>query len=255
MPLLGGRLRLGELDWRPAAAQGQRLNTSLAVTGVDMATLSRTMGWPQFPGTLGGAIPSLRWADDRVELGGGLSINVFGGFVDVTRLSLQQPFGTSPVLAGDIAMRQLDLAAITSVFDFGGITGRMDGRVDGLRLVSWNPVAFKAQLLAAGGGRISQRAVNNLSSLGGSGPGAGLQGMMLRLFKSFGYHRIGLSCALQAEVCHMGGLDGGKDGYTIVEGSGLPHLQVVGHQTEVDWPTLVRRLKAATEGTAVPQVR
>jgi hypothetical protein len=255
MPLLGGRLRLGELAWRPAAGQGQRLDTALAVTGVDMAAFSRAMGWPQFPGTLAGAIPSLRWADDRLELGGGLSVNVFGGFVDVTRLSLQQPFGNSPVLSADVDLRQLDLAAMTSVFDFGSISGRMDGQVEGLRLVDWNPVAFKAQLQAPGGGRISQRAVNNLSSLGGSGSGAGLQGVMLRLFKSFGYRRIGLSCTLQAEVCRMGGLDGGKDGYTIVEGSGLPHLQVVGHQTEVDWPTLVRRLKAATEGTATPQVR
>ena len=37
-------------------------------------------------------------------------------------------------------------------------------------------------------------------------------------------------------------------GYTIVEGSGLPHISVIGFQREVDWPTLVSRLKAATEG-------
>jgi hypothetical protein len=33
-----------------------------------------------------------------------------------------------------------------------------------------------------------------------------------------------------------------------VEGSGLPHISVIGHQREVDWPTLVDRLKTATEG-------
>ncbi|HEY9134022.1 MAG TPA: hypothetical protein VIM98_19910, partial [Dyella sp.] len=59
---------------------------------------------------------------------------------------------------------------------------------------------------------------------------------------------------LEGSVCHMGGLDRDGDGYTIVEGSGLPRLQVVGHQAQVDWPTLVRRLKAATEGNA-PEVR
>jgi hypothetical protein len=224
------------------------------VTGVDMATFSHAMGWPAFQGTLGGAIPRLRWVNDRIELGGGLALNVFGGFVDITQMTLQQPFGTSPVLTGDITLNQLDLGVLTNVFDFGNINGRLDGRIDGLRLVSWTPVAFKASLLAAGGGRISQRAVSNLTTVGGGGMAGGLQGAVLKLFKNFSYKRIGLNCTLQADVCHMSGLDSDPDGYTIVEGSGLPHLQVIGHQTEVDWPTLVRRLKAATEGNG-PEIR
>jgi hypothetical protein len=181
-------------------------------------------------------------------------MNVFDGFVDMTRLSLQGPFGPSPVFSGNVQLRQLDLAAMTSVFDFGSITGRLDGSIDELRLVNWNPIAFKATMLAGSGGRISQRAVNNLTSVGGGSMATGLQGAVLKLFKTFGYKRIGLSCTLQGSVCRMAGLDSDADGYTIVEGSGLPHLQVIGHQTQVDWPTLVRRLKAATEGTT-PEVR
>ncbi|KZC37663.1 MULTISPECIES: hypothetical protein [Rhodanobacter] len=254
VPVLEGQLRIGQLDWRPAAAEGQRLAASLALTGVDMAAFSRAMGWPAFPGTLAGAIPSLRWVDDRFELAGGLSASVFGGFVDVTALSLQQPFGATPVLTGDITLKQLDLAAITSVFDFGSITGPLDGSIEDLRLVNWSPVAFKASLLAGTGGRISQRAVNNLTSVGGGGIAAGLQGAVLKLFKSFGYKRIGLNCTLQGTLCKMSGLEATDDGYTIVEGSGLPRLQVVGHQTQVDWPTLVRRLQDAIHGEA-PQIR
>jgi len=254
VPVFKGQLRVGELDWRPAAAKGQRLATSLVLTGVDMAAFSHAMGWPAFPGTLGGAIPSLRWVDDRFELQGGLSVSLFNGFVDITRLSLQQPFGASPVLSGDILLQQLDLAAITSVFDFGSMTGRLDGSIEGLRLVNWSPVAFKASLLAGGGGRISQRAVNNLTTLGGGGIASGLQGVVLKLFKTFGYKRIGLDCTLRGTVCQMSGLETGDDGYTIVEGSGLPRLRVIGHQSQVDWPTLVRRVRAAIDGTA-PEIR
>ncbi|MCX7514933.1 hypothetical protein [Frateuria sp. STR12] len=254
MALLGGTVRVAQLDWRPAAAQGKRLETSLAVTGVDMAAFSKAMGWPQFPGTLGGAIPSLRWVDDTLELAGGLSLNVFNGFVDITQLALAQPFGPSPVLAADINLRQLDLGSITSVFDFGSITGPLHGSIDNLRLVDWQPVAFEARLLADEGGRISQRAVNNLTTVGGGGIAAGLQGAVLKLFKTFGYERIGLNCTLVGTVCHMSGLDSTGDGYTIVDGSGLPHLEVIGHQHQVDWPTLVGRLKAATEGDG-PQIR
>lgn len=254
VPVLNGQLRVGTLDFRPAAAHGQRMSTSVAVLGVDMSALCQALGWPAFPGTIGGAIPSLRWVDDRIELDGGLSANLFDGFVDITRLSVQDPFGANPVLAADVALRQLDLGAITSVFDFGSITGRLDGAIDGLRLVDWAPVAFKGHLLAGTGGRISQRAVNNLTEVGGGGMAGGLQGAVLKLFKTFAYKRIGLNCTLRGSVCQMSGLETTGDGYTIVEGSGLPHLQVIGHQTSVDWPTLVRRLQDAING-APPEVR
>ncbi len=127
----------------------------------------------------------------------------------------------------------------------------MDGSIADLRLVNWSPVAFKASLLADSGGRISQRAVNNLTTLGGGGDRcSGLQGAVLKLFKTFGYKRIGLDCTLRGAVCQMSGLEANGDGYTIVEGSGLPHLRVIGHQTQVDWPTLVQRLHDAINGSA-----
>ncbi|HET7359310.1 MAG TPA: hypothetical protein VFJ04_04115, partial [Rhodanobacteraceae bacterium] len=104
IPLLGGYLTVQGLDWQPAAASGQRLDTAVAVTGVDMAQLSHAFGWPRFKGTVGGAIPGLHYVDGRFDLDGGLSLAVFDGFVDFTRLSLQHPFGSTPVLAGDLSL-------------------------------------------------------------------------------------------------------------------------------------------------------
>jgi hypothetical protein len=78
------------------------------------------------------------------------------------------------------------------------------------------------------------------------------------LFKTFDYARIGLSCTLARGVCRMGGIapdpDPNDHGYTIVQGSGLPRITVIGHQRAVDWATLVGRLKAVTEGNA-PVIR
>lgn len=255
VPVLGGHLHVGELAWNPAAGNGSHLQTALAVTGVDVTRLCTALGWPKFGGTLAGSVPGLRYAGDVIELDGGLSLSVFGGHVDVTRMALQHPFGDAPVMSTDIALRQLDLANLTGVFDFGRITGRLDGDVAGLRLVDWKPVAFEASLHTTGnGGRISQRAVNNLTSVGGGGMASGLQGAVLKLFDTFGYRHIGLSCTLEGSVCHMSGLKPAGGGYLIVEGRGLPHLSVVGHQHEVSWPTLVSRLKAAIQG-GTPVVR
>lgn len=252
IPLLNGAFALQKFVLRPAASKQDRVAAAFAVSDIDLAAMCKLFGWPAFTGTLGGAVPGLRYNGDQILFDGGLSVHVFDGFIDVTRLSLQQPFGVAPILSADIDLRQLDLAQLTSVFDFGSITGRLDGAIHGLNLVDWKPVAFDAKLHADGGGRISQRALQSLTEVGGGGIAAGLQGLALSLFKSFGYARLGLGCVLRAQVCTMSGIDAGvgdaqNTGYAIVDGSGLPHISVIGHQHEVDWPTLVDRLKAASE--------
>lgn len=249
IPLLGGSLDLERLDLHPTAASGERLQASLALRGVDLAALSQALGWPRFGGKLGGAVPELRYADQRLELTGGLMLNVFDGTLNVTGLALERPFGVLPSLSADIAFEQLDLSLLTGTFDIGDISGRLSGYVRALRLVDWQPVAFDAQLQALDGGRISQRAVNTISSVGGGGIAAGIQASVLKLFDTFGYARLGLGCRLQNAVCHMRGLDADGARYTLVEGRGLPRIQIVGHQSEVDWSVLVERLKAAASGT------
>jgi hypothetical protein len=250
--LLGGSFQLNRFAWRPDAGKARQLSAAFAVTDVDLPRLCKALGWPAFGGKLGGAVPDLSYRGDQLVFGGGLSLSVFGGSVSVTNLSMLHPLGSTPRLAADIDMQQLDLAQLTGVFDFGEITGRLDGKIAGLELVNWNPVSFEAKLTANDGGKISQHAIKSLTEVGGGGIAGGLQSIALRVFKTFGYSRIGLSCKLVDGVCTMGGITPDPDpddaGYTIVEGSGLPHITVIGHQREVDWATLVSRLESATRG-------
>jgi hypothetical protein len=225
---------------------------ALALHGLDLAQLSAALDWPAFSGQLSGQLPGVRYADQVLAFDGGLSVEAFDGRIDVTEMSLERPFGVAPTMSADIAFDDLDLAPLTGAFGFGEITGRLDGHVRGLRLVDWSPVAFDADLHtdpdAKGPRRISQRAVDDLSRVGGAGIAGGLQAQVLKVFDTFGYRRIGLRCRLANNVCRMGGVDSSGDGYTIVEGSGLPRITVIGHQRQVDWPVLLARLKAATQG-------
>lgn len=247
LDLLGGQLAIPRFAWRPGA-----LDAGFALRGLDLREASRALGWPDFTGTLSGELPALRYADEVLSFDGGLRLDVFDGRVELAELTLERPLGVAPTLSARIAIDDLDLKPLTGVFGFGEITGRLDGRIDGLRLVDWQPVAFDADLhtdsKAGDARRISQRAVQDLSSVGGAGVVAGLQAQVLKLFETFPYSRIGLKCRLANNVCEMAGLDSSKGGYTIVEGSGLPRITVVGHQRQVDWPVLVARLKAATQG-------
>lgn len=251
--VLGGKFDLERFAWRPDPGKSQRLDAAFAVTGVAMPALSKAFGWPAFEGTLGGAVPDLSYREGELVFGGGLSLSVFDGAVSVTRLAMRHPFGVAPELAADITLHQLDLSELTGVFDFGQITGRLDGHVANLHMVDWKPTAFTAQLRAPDGGRISQHAINSLAKVGGGGIGGGIQGMALRLFQTFHYAQLGLTCVLADGVCTMGGITPDpvpdRAGYTIVEGSGLPRITVIGHERKVDWATLVARLKSATEGS------
>ncbi|WP_233842961.1 hypothetical protein [Dyella sp. 2HG41-7] len=249
LPTLKGRTRITKLEWRPAAPKAERLDLAADVQGIDTVALNQVMGWTSFAGTLNGAITSMHWTGDGFALGGALTLKAFDGTALIDHIAVQQPLSSSPAFSGNVTLEQIDLAPLADTFNFGPMSGRLDGTIDNLQLVGGNPVGFKASLLAQNGGRISLRAANNLSIVTGGTAANGLQGAVMKLFKTMNYKRMGIRADLQNGVCTLAGLDGDVSGYSIVEGSGLPYLHVVGAQTRVDWPVLVHRLKAASQST------
>jgi hypothetical protein len=265
VPALGGSLRFESMTLRPPMADaGADIRFGLTVEKLDIGRLAKAFGWPAFQGQLSGRIPNARYANERLQFDGGLTLQVFGGTVQASALAMERPFGVAPSLTADLVLDDIDLQSLTGVFDFGSITGRLAGRIDALRLVDWTATAFDAELHTVKTRgvkqRISQRAVQNISSVGDASFASTLQSQLIGLFDDFGYSRIGISCRLENEVCTMGGLGeadtSGSEagGFTIVEGAGIPRLTVVGFHRRVDWPTLVERLAAATSGDVKPVV-
>ena len=220
VPVLGGRLRFDGLTIRPPAdGMEAEVTFGLGVEQLDIGQLAQALGWPAFRGELSGKIPNARYADDRLDFDGGLSMRMFDGTVAVSSLAMERPFGSAPSLSADIDLDDIDLLALTEVFDFGSITGRLDGSIHHLRLVDWTATAFDARLhtdaKAGVRQRISQRAVQSISSVGdGSGFGlAGIQGQLIGLFDDFGYRTYRDFCRLDNEVCDMGGLHAAGNGF------------------------------------------
>ena len=252
---LQGIIRVDHFRWQPPKADlSTRFDLGMSMDKLDMASLSQRLGWPAFSGSISGKIPNARYQNNILNLDGGLQISVFSGEVALSNLVMERPFGVAPTLSADVALDNIDMEPMTKAFDFGSITGSLDGTINNLRLVDWSPVAFDAKFYTddkwKGKKRISQKAVRDISSVGGSGLMAGLQNQVLKIFDDFGYEKIGISCKLKDNICTMDGIGSAGDGYTIVAGGGLPRIQVVGFRRRVDWPTLVSRLKAATEGQA-----
>ena len=252
---LQGRIMLDHLKWQASGKDtGAKFQFGMTMASLDLGSLSQRLGWPAFTGSVDGRIPSARFQNDILAFDGGLQMKLFGGSIELADLSMERPFGVAPTLTGDVLIQDIDLEPMTRVFGFGSITGRLDGHISQLRLVDWAPVAFDAKLETdrafKGKRRISQRAVKDISNVGGSGIAGGLQTTALKMFNDFAYDRIGLGCKLKDNICTMDGIGSAGDGYIIVAGAGLPRIQVVGFRRQVDWSTLVARLKAATQGQA-----
>jgi hypothetical protein len=260
IPVFDGGLAIDTLRVRHAGTPEMYVRFDAELRPVSLARISRALGWPEFGGTVSGRVPKLELQRGEVTVGGNLEARMFDGRVALRNLRLRDPLGKFPRLYGDVDIDELDLFQVTNTFSFGSITGRLSGRIAGLEMFDWMPVAFDGRLYTTPGDRskhvISQRAVANLSSIGGGSSGtvtAALQGGFLRFFKTFRYDRLGLSCVLANDVCSMDGVATAPGGYYIVKGSGLPRVDVIGNQRRVAWTRLVRQLGSITSADVVVQ--
>lgn len=268
--LLDSKLIIEQLhvDWSDPASVDWGFG--LALHPLSLARLAQPLGLPAFGGSLSASIPRIHHRNKQVRLEGSLVIQAFDGYFAVDRLRIDDPLGHLPRLHADVDLRHIDLEQLTTAFAFGRITGFIDGEIRDLQLARWQPQAFAARVYSSPGDyprRISQRAVENISALGGASAAAAIQRSFLRFFETFGYQRIGLACTLRQGVCQMRGLEDGVPGeprgeplsagggYVIVEGGGIPALNVIGYNRHVDWPVLVERLQRITDRNTIPEIR
>jgi hypothetical protein len=227
---------------------------------ISVGPIAKAFGLPEFSGQLSGRIPGLTYKDRLLTLQGNFEADVFDGRVVASNLRVREPLSAWPRMYADITARNLDLDLITRTFEFGSITGRLDVDLLGLETFNWSPVAFDLKMATPAGDRskhrISQRAVQNLSNIGGGGGGvaAALQSGALKFFDKFGYARLGLSCRLRNDVCQMSGVGKAGTGFYIVKGKGVPSINIIGNNQRVDWPRLMTQIADAManpEGIAV----
>lgn len=253
LDVLGGRLHLEKLRILLPGSAGDRAGESAfrlqaSLHELEMERLTRALDWPRFGGVISGEIPGASLDDGVLDVDGEIRIRVFDGEVTVGDLRVERPFGVLPSLAANIEMDNLDLAQLTETFEFGSISGRIDGYMRDLRMLDWRPVAFDAWLgtpLDQGGSQgISRQAVNRLTTIGGGGATTALAGPVMGLFSKFSYKRLGLGCRLQNNVCDLRGLGEQEGSVVLLEGAGIPKITIRAFNRSVDWPQMLSNLSA-----------
>jgi len=252
--------RIGVLDGTLHAEQfeleqgekGPRVTFQGYLTPISMQAISEALEWPPLSGQLSGMIPAVSYENRVIAVDGVALVKLFGGDILIRNLRLDDLFGVLPALDADLEFKNIDLETLTRTFSFGKITGKLAGRVEGLRMEDWVPVSFDARFATPEGDetrhRISQKAVDNISNLGGSGVSGAISRSFLRFFEEFGYDRLGISCRLRRGVCEMDGIEPAERGYYLVKGGGIPRIDIVGFNRRTDWAVLVSKLKQIAEG-------
>lgn len=251
LPLFDGAVQVERLDIDDLGTLDQKLLFDGTITPISMSLLSEALGWVPLSGKLSGMIPGLTYSKGLFELDGVLLVRIFDGDILIKGLQSQDLFGIYPQLSADIEIAGLDLETLTSTFSFGKITGRLDGYLRDLRLEAWQPVTFDARFFTPekdkSRRRISQKAVDNISNLGGAGLSGSVARSFLGFFEEFAYKRIGIGCRLQDGTCEMVGVGKAKQGYYLVEGGGIPRIDIIGYNRTADWEQLLEQLKQITE--------
>ncbi len=249
-PILDGAIRIEQFS---LANLGEE-NTSWQLRGklypISLSTLSAALDGPPLNGQISAKIPSVSYRNNHLEMGGELRMGVFGGSIVIDKLSLDNPFERIPELKAGIKVSKLNLKTLTDITEFGHIEGQLSGYVRDLYLINWQPVSFDAHFETPEDDtmphNISQKAIKNLSSLGGGAAVDAISRSVLSIFENFSYKRIGLGCRLRNNVCKMSGAGSAPGGYYIIKGGGLPRINIIGYNKSVDWNVLITRLKRVT---------
>lgn len=254
--VLDGNLEIDKFNMEKIGTPDFEVTLDANLTPISMKAFTQAMQWPLMSGTLAGNFKGLKFSHNNLQLNGDIDIHLFDGDVVLRDLFIRDIFSEYSRLSANIDVNGLDLERLTDTFTFGKIKGTLNGHVNDLVLENWQPVHFDAAFLTPEDDdkphRISQKALDNLNSLGGGLSGTMSRGMT-RFFQEYSYGQIGLSCRLNSGVCELGGVQDTGKGFSLLTRGGLlpPWVEVKGAGRSIKWTHLVDGLKQIMQGGAI----
>lgn len=201
--LFGAKLALRRIRVDEPLSPDVRIRMAAELGDLD---LSRIAGKnPMLEGRLGGILDPVVLGRERMTADGELTGNLFGGRLDVRRVTAERPFSAGREIGADVNVDRIDLERLSAALGVGRITGRLSGSMKGLRVAYGQPVAFDLKMESIPTKGVSQsvslKAVNSISlvSTGSALSGLGIS-LMTTFFREFSYEKIGFECGLKNDV-------------------------------------------------------
>ncbi|HEX2719416.1 MAG TPA: hypothetical protein VHM71_00570, partial [Candidatus Deferrimicrobium sp.] len=207
--LFGAELALRRIQVDEPLSPGFLIRMAAELNDLD---LSRIAGKnPMLEGRLGGILDPVTIGRERMTAAGSLTGDLFGGRLDVRRVTVERPFSAGREIGADVNVDRIDLERFSAALGVGRVTGRLSGSIKGFRVAYGQPVGFDLTMESVPTKGVSQsvslKAVNSISmmSTGSALSGMGIS-MMATFFREFPYEKIGFECGLKNDVFTVRGL-------------------------------------------------
>lgn len=215
VPMLGGGLGFERLRLADALRPSRRLVTSMLVHAIDLAEVSKAFGLPPLEGTADGYFPRIELTGPTLKVDGGGGVDLFGGRIDIGDIAGEDLLSRFPKIDLSLEFRGIDLERVTRIFDFGSMTGVLDGYARNVELFRGVPTRFDARIESADRGRerIDVKAINNIAILGTGGKVSAFDRGIHKFLDTFYYEKLGITLQLVNDVFLMRGLEerGGRE--------------------------------------------
>ncbi len=204
VPIASGTVVLGRVGLQRLLDPSRSLVTRLSLSGLDIGSLAKSLGLPPLEGSLNGDLASVRVAANQLKVEGGGELDLFGGKVMIQDISGRDIFSRYPRIRFRAKFQDIDLLKLTRTFDFGEMSGILEGEIRHLELFRGVPLAMDAEFHTVkrkGVARtINVKAIKNIAILGsGSGTNVFDAGIH-KLFDRYTYERLGVSMKLANDV-------------------------------------------------------
>jgi hypothetical protein len=255
--IFGGVLEVSNLVWPDIINQPKQLSFSVDAKQLQLQELTQALDWPRFTGTLTGSIPEVQSANDSMRTRGEIQAELFGGRIRLSKLEIEDPFSSLASIKLDAALSGIQLEQASKTFEFGRISGILEGTINDLVLTDGQPSQFRADLHSVDRGteqRISVEALNKITVMSSGESAGGLYGGLAGLFDSFRYSKLGFKAILKNDRLTLRGVESQGDNELLVVGSFLPPtVNIISHTQEISFSELVRRLQRVK--SEKPQVK
>jgi hypothetical protein len=259
LPVFGGEVVLENVELAELARSSRHLAASVELLRISLAEVARAVGLPPLEGDLAGRFPRVRFSNGILTVDGTGELSLFGGTVTMRDIAGSDLLTHYPRLNFSADWRDIDLAQLTRTFDFGAMSGIVEGQLVDCEIFRDVPIGFRGVLRSVPRKgvprRISLKAVNNIAIVG-TGSGLGFLDSGLRRFiSSYAYQSIGIEMALSNDHFLLRGLEQRGDLELFVKGRFPLRLDVVNVQPgmTVSFRTMIQRLRTLDVTTATPQ--
>lgn len=258
IPIYSGSVTIKDLTWRDIVETPQEASFSLELTNIRMGELTEALGWVRFRGALSGTIPRVEWMRDSVRSKGEVQLTVFGGRVAMQEMEIVHPFSSVPSIKMNVRLEEINLERASETFEFGRLSGILQGSVTDLVITHRQPAEFKAEVYSIprdGVGQwISVEALNKITILSSGSGAVSLYGGLAAFFDYFRYSKLGFKASLKNDKLTLRGVET-KDGqdYLVVGSFFPPTVNIVSHTQEIGFSELMRRVERVKKAGAAEQ--